>query len=80
MNEQSVTFVETASFKQDGLVVIDGGGAVWLTHQKPWWDIVGNLRWMLTSGLKLWLVLRTREGKRIRIQAVRLAKNYVRMG
>lgn len=73
-----IEIVQTASFTQDGLVVIDKLGAVWLTHVRPWYDIGAQLRWALMPGEKAWLVLKTVRG-RVRVQAVRLASNYVRM-
>lgn len=71
--------VDIASLSHNGIIVIDKSDHVWLTYTHPWWDLLSQIRWYLTPGKRAWLILNTRTGK-VRVQAVRLARSFVRLG
>lgn len=76
----TMEIVEIAAFKHDGLIIIDRQGGVWMTFVRPWWDLVAQLWWYLTPGSRQWIQLKTTSGRRVRVQAVKLACDHVQMG
>lgn len=76
----TMNIVEVNDYAMHGLVVVDKRDGVWQTFQKPWWDMTSWLRWAITPGVKVWLHLKTADGRSVRVRAVRIAHTYVRMG
>lgn len=72
--------VETASWKLDGLIVIDSHGAVWMVIALSKWHPLSWFRQLAFLGNKhSWLLLQTKQG-RIRAEALRLSRTHVRFG
>jgi len=76
MNE----IVGPTAFASHNMVVLRGT-EVWLTYDRPWWDIVEAIRWWFTPGKESHIFLKVR-GKmnRVRVAAKRISKTHIRLG
>ncbi len=75
-----IEIIETRVYEADRLAIITMNDAVWLTFERPWWDIASWIWWWLSPGKKAWLLLQPPCGRRFRIRAMKVAKSYVRVG
>ncbi len=76
MNE----IVEPTAFVSHSMVVLRGG-EVWVTFDRPWWDIVERVRWALTPGKESTIFLRVRgKDSRVSVKAKRISRSHIRLG
>lgn len=71
--------IRTNSYSAHNLVLVEGD-AVWLTFCRPWWDLIEQLRWRLTPGRRRFVLLRIDGGHRVRVEAKRISRSYMRLG
>lgn len=76
----SVEIIHTAARSSHRLVIQDANGDVWLTFQRPAWDLASWLWWWLLPGKKAWLQVRRGDGQRIRVRAARVGRDLIRIG
>jgi len=76
----NIEIVDQRGYHLHGLVLIDAEDNVWWTFCRPWWDLAAVFWWWLQAGEKKWVQLRRKNGKKVRVRAVCLAKGYVRIG
>jgi hypothetical protein len=76
MNE----IVESHVFVAHNAVIIRGQ-EVWLTYDRPWWDVLEAIRWALTPGKESKVFLRVGGYKsRVEVRAKRISRTFVRLG
>lgn len=76
----TVEFVTKDNRSVHGLGLIEINNTVWVTFAKPWWDLASWFWYWLAPGDKKWVQVRKIDGTKIRIRAIQLSNNCIRLG
>lgn len=81
MTQAQVRFIDTMSYKQHGLVLIDREGGAWFTFSKPWTAILWWFWWWLqpATAVKKVVQLRKADGVFVRVRVVQLSTTHTRL-
>ncbi len=72
--------IETREYATHNSVIIRGD-EVWLTYERPWWDVVEAIRWWLTPGKESFVFLSIRgQSSRAMVRAKRISRTHIRIG
>ena len=72
--------IETHTFTTHNAFILRGD-EVWMTYDRPWWDVLEAIRWALTPGKEMKLLLRIRGRRnRVQVRAKRVSRTFFRLG
>lgn len=76
----NISVVELDGNDCTGIAMSDSENRVWVTFSRPWWDIASWLWfWLMPGSIKM-VLLRKRNGERVRIRAKQISSRLIRVG